>query len=244
MKGRFVQAVLAAALVLARPAAARAADDIHARADKVTGQVKGKGQDLVVLEGDVRITQGKTRILADRAAYDKGAGTILFTGRVQLAHEGIEVTAQELLYDRDSKEGTFRGAVKLTRVEEKGEGGKAAKDAFTLACAEMDFAAEKKSFTARGQAVMEHKDFSATAGEIAYDDEHQELRLSGEPTLKREDETIEAEEIAIAVEEDTFRIIKAAITFIVEEEKGEKKKNGEASANGGAPGGGSAPPPP
>ena len=236
-----VRAILVAALILAWPTAARAADDIHARADRVSGQVKGKGQDLVVLEGNVRITQGKTVILADRAAYDKNAGTILFTGRVQLAHEGIEVTAQELLYHRDSKEGTFHGGVRLTREGEKDEGGKSTKDAFTLTCAEMDFAAEKKSFTARGQAVLEHKEFSATAGEIGYDDEHQELLLKQEPTLKREDETIEAEEIVIAVEEDTFKILKAEITFTVEEEE---KGQGEASANGGAPGDGSTPPQP
>ncbi len=243
MNGRtFIQAVLAGALVLAWPAAARAADDIHAWADRVSGQVKGKGQDLVVLEGNVRITQGKTEILADRAAYDKNAGTILFTGRVQLAHEGIQVTAQELLYHRASKEGTFRGEVRLARKEEKDEGGKTTKDAFTLTCAEMDFAAEKKSFTARGQAVLEHKDFSATAGEISYDDEHQELRLRQEPTLKREDETIRAEEIVVAVEEDTFKIIKAEITFTVEEE--EEGEKGETSATDGAPGGGSTPPQP
>ena len=233
-------AALTGVLALARPAV-RATDDIHARADRVTGQVKGKGQDLVVLEGDVRVTQGKTTILAERAVYDKEAGTILFTGSVQLAHEGIQVAAKELLYHRGTKEGTFRGEVRLAREEEKDKDGKVTKDAFALTCAEMDFAAEKKSFTARGQASLEHKDFSATAGEISYDDEHQELRLRQEPTLLHKDETIKAEEIAIAVEGDTFKIIKAEITFIVEEEEGGKK---EESTSGGATDGGSTPPPP
>lgn len=82
---------------------------------------------------------------------------------------------------------------------------------------------------------MVHAEFTATAAEIAYDDAHQELRLTGSPTLVHKDETIEAEEIVIAVEKDTFTIRKAEISFLVEEED-------EGSEAGGATGGASTPP--
>jgi len=209
---------------------ARAADDIHAHADRVSGQVKGKGQDVVVLEGNVLVTHGKTTIAADRAVYDKEAGSLVFTGTVRLAHEGVAVEARELVYLRRTKEGTFRGDVRLSRSEEKGADGKAAKDAFALTCAELVFAAEKNDFTARGQAALVHKDFSATADEIVYDDEHQELKLSGEPQLIHKDETIKASEIVISVENDTFRIVKAEITFIVEEKSGGTEPAGTDAA--------------
>lgn len=206
-----------------------AADEIRARADRVSGQIKKKDQEIVVLEGHVVITHGKTTIETERAVYDKTAGTLQCTGGVRLVSEGIEVEAEELVYLRRTKEGTFRSGVRLSRQEEKDAAGKVTKDPFTLTCRELVFAAEGKQFTARGEAEMVHAEFVAAAEEIAYDDARQELRLTGSPRLVHGDETVEAEEIVIAVEKNTFILYRAKIDFVIKEE-------GAAVAASAAPG--------
>ncbi|MGE5549035.1 MAG: LptA/OstA family protein [Bacteroidota bacterium] len=218
------------ALVLALTHAfGQAAEEIRAHADRVSGQIKGKGNETIVLEGDVTITQGSTVIQAEKAVYDKDGGSIVLTGGVQLKQKETTVFAEELIYLRRTKDGTFRGGVRLTREEEKDETGKVTKDGFSLNADELVFASEKQSFTAKGHVSMEHKDFSATADEMRYDDEHQELTLTGAPTLTHKDEIIKAEQITISVENDTFRLVKADITFTVEE-KDEKAPPAETDA--------------
>jgi len=220
--------------------AAAAADEIRARADRVTGQIKKKDQEVVILEGNVFITHGSTTIESSRAVYDKTAGTLHCTEGVRLHEEGLEVEAEELVYFRRTKEGTFRRRVKLVRREEKDAEGKVTKEPFSLTCQELDFAAEGKRFTARGEATMIHAEFVATAETIAYDDARQELRLTGTPRLVHGDEKVEAEEIVIAVEKDTFTLYRARIDFLLKEkEEEEAKENGDAGAG---PGDGNKPP--
>lgn len=256
--GRTVVIAALTGMLAAMPGLA-AEDDIHARADKVSGQIKGKGRDVVKLEGNVRIAHGRTEILGEQAVYDKEAGILTVQGNVSLSHEGIRVDADELIYQRRTKEGTFRGRVRLAREEEKDESGRTTKDAFTITSDELVFAAEQKSFAARGGAAMEHREFSARAEEIIYDDAHQELQLSGSPSLTHGDERILGEQILISVEGDSFKILKAEITFMVGDEngggeageeeagegageKGEDEADGEGDEEGGAAAGGEPPP--
>ncbi|MGQ9778353.1 MAG: LptA/OstA family protein [Bacillota bacterium] len=236
MRGRILALVIGLLCCLSSPLLA--ADEIRARADRVSGQIKkDKDQEIVVLEGHVTITHGQTTIETERAVYDKTAGTLRCTGGVRLVHEGIEVEAEELVYLRRTKEGTFRSGVRLSRQEEKNAEGKVTKEPFTLTCRELVFAAEGKQFTARGEAEMVHAEFVATAEEIAYDDARQELRLTGSPRLVHGDETVEAEEIVIAVEKDTFTLYRAKIDFLVKEEENAAATAGAASG----PTGGSKP---
>lgn len=180
------------------------------------GSIKGDHGDEVIMEGDVRAIQDKTSMRSDRAVYDKRAGTISFRGQVELVREDLTIKAAELDYRRADEEGAFRGEVLLVRKEEKDAAGKVIKDGFSLRCAEMTFAAERKDFTARGGVLLEEARFRASAEEMRYNDRAQELTLLGEPRLTRGDETAEAGTIVVSVQKHTFKLIQAIIGFKVE----------------------------
>ncbi|MGE5598485.1 MAG: LptA/OstA family protein, partial [Bacteroidota bacterium] len=176
------------------------------------GEGRLKARDKVNMTGEVKARHGTTSIAAPQAVYDDGAGTIAFAGGVDLRSREAAVTASELLYRRDRKSGTCRGEVHLVRPEEKDENGKAIKDGLILDCSELDFVTDDKTFVARGGVRLHHRDLDAVAEEMRYDDDHQELVLTGSPVLSRKDEEIRAVEVRLAVEKDAFFLREATIT--------------------------------
>ncbi len=234
MRKQIGMALAAVMLILATAGQALAEEEIRARADRVTGQIKGKGQEMITLEGNVVIRQGKTVIEADLVVYDKTAGSMVVTGHVLLTQDDVEVEADKLIYQRQTKQGTFLGQVHLSRLETKDASGNVTKDGFSLTSDELAIDVEKKSFKARGRANLVHKDFTALAEEMDYDDEHQELILKGQPSLTHKDEVIKAEQIAIAVEADTFTLNNAEITFQVEQTQEKKEPSAESATTGGS----------
>ena len=158
------------------------------------------------LEGNVRIVQGKTVITTDKAEIDLDKKLLYLKSRLQLVSAEVSVEADELDYNLKLKQGTFRGNVIMNRLEVKDNKGNTSKEAFKLMADSLYFETDTKNFAAKGQARVEHKDFTGSADQIDYHDNKQELLFQNNSFLRKTSgEEIRGNAVKIDLTAKSFR---------------------------------------
>lgn len=103
-------AALAAAAIATRSTAAPAEPPLNLKADNVTGSHGPEG-DLVLLNGHVRITRGRTVITADKGRYARAQGILDLDQRVKMVDSSAVVTCDHASYSESTDVLDLRGNV-------------------------------------------------------------------------------------------------------------------------------------
>ena len=141
---------------------------------------------ITYIEGNVRISQGKTKLTTKKAEINLDQKTAILNQGVQLTNPDVIIKAESLEYNFKKKTGIFKNKVTLQQVEAKSSAGEPKKnDPFKLTAGEVYFESENKSFTAKDNAVVDSKDFSGSADVIEYHDKEQQLLFNGKASFNR-----------------------------------------------------------
>src|SRR5262245_65028320 len=105
---RTPRAILAAALLclgapgaLAQPAAEPDEPPLNLSADNVSGS-RGPEGDIVLLNGHVHITRGRTVITSETGRYLRTQGMLYFDRRVRMVDSTTTITCEHVTYSEDS----------------------------------------------------------------------------------------------------------------------------------------------
>lgn len=142
-------------------------------------------KNIAYIEGNVRISQGKTLLVTNKAEINIGQKTAILNQGVQLTNPEVFIKAEILEYNLKKKTGTFKNNVFLQQFVPKSKPGEAQKDPFDLTAGELYFESDTKNFTAKENARIENKDLTGTADAIIYNDKEQQLAFTGNVVLNR-----------------------------------------------------------
>lgn len=138
---------------------------------------------VTYIEGNVRISQGKTLLTTKKAEINLDQKTALLNQGVQLTNPDVIIKAESLEYNLKKKSGAFKNKIVLQQIATKGGAGGERKDPLKLSSGELYFESETKNFTAKDNANIENKDFSGIADTIEYNDKEQKLFFYGNVTI-------------------------------------------------------------
>ncbi len=186
-------------------AASEKSSPIKATGDRVWGETEKK---IAFIEGNVKVVQDVTTINAQKAEIYLDQKQAYFKDGVKLIHPDATVESLSLDYDMKKEIGLFRDRVVMNRTAVN-VSNKNNKEPFKLSTTELYFENKTKNFEARGEARLEHKDFTGTADVIQYDDAKQELIFLGKAYLKKKSgEEVRGDLVKIFLEEKNFIVEK------------------------------------
>jgi lipopolysaccharide transport protein LptA len=168
-------------------------EPVRITAAMVSGDAEKK---ITYLEGNVRITQGKTTITTEYVTVDLDRKTARLERGTRLVNLDVTIDSRRLDYNLKQKTGTFREQVLLERIESESVE-KTKKDPFTLATAELYFESDTKNFKASEDCRLKHKKFEGKANRIEYDDAGQKLTFNEKVEIKQDATEIRSESATI-----------------------------------------------
>jgi len=196
--------LLAGCLVVIGVVSAAGKSPLKATGDRVWGDTEKK---RAFIEGNVKVVQDDTTINSQKAEIDLDKKQAYFKDGVKLKHPDATVESLSLDYDMKKEIGLFRDQVVMNRNVNESQ--KNNKEPFKLTTLELYFENKTKNFEARGEGVLEHKDFTGKADIIRYDDSKQELVFLGNAYLKKKSgEEVRGDSVKIYLEEKNFIVEK------------------------------------
>ncbi len=204
--GLRTSAALALALALGGTAIAEAQPPLNISAANVTG-TRGPEGDVVLLNGDVRITRGATVITADRGRYLRAQGMLYLDDRVHMVDTTTTLSCQHAQFSEKQDLLQVNGDVVITdrgatlrapygtydRGNAKAElyGGVEAEDSTqTIHCQQLTYWRDSMLVKARGGVRGEAKKdkFRLNADNVDYDRKGHSALATGKPVLESADD--------------------------------------------------------
>ncbi|MEK7329646.1 MAG: LptA/OstA family protein, partial [Candidatus Eisenbacteria bacterium] len=205
---RRIGPLAALALVLALPALAApetAEPPLNLSADNVSGS-RGPEGDIVLLNGNVHITRGKTVITSETGRYVRSKGMLYLDQRVRMVDSTTTVACDHASYSEDSDILQLIGGVIITdgdavlkaptgtydRKHGRADlyGGVAAADSNQrVTCDRIAYFRNERRFEARGHVVGEDVEnrMTLSADSVDYDRREHEAVARGNPALRSRD---------------------------------------------------------
>ncbi|MEK7824614.1 MAG: putative LPS assembly protein LptD [Candidatus Eisenbacteria bacterium] len=205
---RRIGPLAALALVLALPALAAtetAEPPLNLSADNVSGS-RGPEGDIVLLNGNVHITRGKTVITSETGRYVRSKGMLYLDQRVRMVDSTTTVACDHASYSEDSDILQLIGGVIITdgdavlkaptgtydRKHGRADlyGGVAAADSNQrVTCDRIAYFRNERRFEARGHVVGEDVEnrMTLSADSVDYDRREHEAVARGNPVLRSRD---------------------------------------------------------
>jgi len=149
---------------------------------------RGGDPEVLILTGNVTITQGDTTLTADRIEYNRSEDvqTASAAGNVRIADPEIEITGEKGSAFFNEKRVVIEGSVKAlfkpkeqSEDKEKKTARSRFKDSATMTCERIEYLYKKKEATAAGGLTIVQKDRTLTAAKAFYKVKDEELSLSG-----------------------------------------------------------------
>lgn len=174
---------------------------------------------------DLNIVDGalKTRIKSDRASFFTNmAQDMSIAGNLEVAQGKKIAVAEEGIYSQKRKELAMKGKVRAIfekarailkdeTVKKLGnpEARKILKEKTVLTSEALVFSTHTGDATASGSVFVSQKGREAKADEAVYDEKNETLTLSGNVSLKKEEDWVSSRKVIVSIRDETFEAIGA-----------------------------------
>lgn len=191
--------------------------------------------EILVLKGNVKFTQGDMTLVADRVEYRKNNQTAVASGNLKIEDDRTAITAETCIVDFTNKKGTLSGNVRIVskpnlKSSENADNTSLRsqwKDEILVTCQKVDYYYKLKKAVIPGPLSINQKDRTVTADSGTYFVSEERALLTGNVTGKDEKEkhTFAGQKVVVSFKagDEWIEIEKASGTFYVKEEQEPKK---------------------
>lgn len=200
-----------------------AAEKVSITAEKRLGYDLGKN--ALSLEGNVRITQGETLIMGERAEIDTDKKIARITGGVMLTQPDTVLRCASLVVYLNERRVVADGDVVLEKDEKQSSEGGASKEVrkerVTLRCLHLEYWTSRKEARASGNISVVKGKTRAWSSEAVYSEKNKVLTLTGNVRVERDSgEKLTCGELAFYTDRELVEARSSvSVEFEIEEEK-------------------------
>lgn len=187
--------------------------------------------EILVLKGNVKFTQGDMTLVADRVEYRKNDQTAVASGNLRIADDQTAITAEACTVNFKDRKGTLSGNVRIVSKPKPKSSENADnkslrsqwKDEVLVTCQKVDYYYKLKKAVIPGPLVINQKERTVTADSGTYLVGEERALLVGNVTGKDEKErhTFAGQKVVVSFKtgDEWIEIEKASGSFYVKEER-------------------------
>lgn len=164
-------------------------------------------EDMIYMAGSIEVTQKNKSAVSDKADYDDNTKNIVLSSNVKATIKKLK----NLIKDKSAN--------KIKEEETK----KALQEMTLITCDRLVLSTEKGDCNAYGNVLVFQKEKEAKADEAFYQEDSENIVLTGNVYMKRKNDWVKANKVIVSVDKETFEAIgEVETTFKVN--KGSKRK--------------------
>ena len=163
-------------------------------------------EDRIVMSGSIEVTQKNKTAVSDKATYDDLSKTVVLSSNVKTVIEKLKNIIKE------------KSAEKVKGEDAKG----ALQEKTVITCNSLRLSTENGDCTAYGKVLVSQKDKEARSDEAFYQEESENIVLTGKVYMKRKNDWVKANKVIVSVDKETFEAV-GAVETIFKVKKGSKR---------------------
>ena len=163
-------------------------------------------EDQILMSGSIEVTQKNKTAVADNAVYDDKLKTVVLSSNVK----AVIVKLKNIMKEKSAE--------KVKGEEAKG----ALQEKTVITCNRLRLSTENGDCTAYGKVLVSQKDKEAKSDEAFYQEENENIILTGNVYMKRKNDWVKANKVIVSVDKETFEAI-GAVETIFKVKKGSKR---------------------
>jgi len=163
-------------------------------------------KDKMSMSGSIEVRQKNKTVFSDNATYDDRSKSIVLTSRARAVIEKL----QNMIKEKSAKK--VKGEEAKKSLQEK----------TVITCDKLKLSTEKGDCSAYGNVIVMQKEKEAKSDEAVYNEESENIILTGHVYMKRKNDWVKANKVIVSVNNETFEAVgQVETTFKVK--KGSKR---------------------
>jgi lipopolysaccharide assembly outer membrane protein LptD (OstA) len=163
-------------------------------------------EDRIFMSGSIEVKQKNKTAVSDNATYDDKSKTVVLSSNVK----AVIVKLKNIMKEKSAE--------KVKGEEAKG----ALQEKTVITCNRLRLSTENGDCTAYGKVLVSQKDKEAKSDEAFYQEESENIILTGNVYMKRKNDWVKANKVIVSVDKETFEAI-GAVETIFKVKKGSKR---------------------